>query len=227
MNGISYLVLFFPIVLVILLVLETCRSDDPKKIVKKPNPVVSSRVAPEACNSAEESMIETARKSAAVRTQVATDRARGLHPSTGASDKREAQRLFDKIVDPNVDFDQVIEVSESIRNRVSSPDLKVQCETDKNPNCAVRTAYVENLSPPIHFCPAFFQTSTAEQRIRTLVHESAHLSRIKQEGDAESYCVSFDCDSNCGGFGVADGWAHFLHCASGEKADEVEVIEGN
>jgi hypothetical protein len=35
MNGISYLVLFFPIVLVILLVLETCRSDDPKKIVKR------------------------------------------------------------------------------------------------------------------------------------------------------------------------------------------------
>ena len=32
MNGISYLVLFFPIVLVILLVLEACRSDDPKKI---------------------------------------------------------------------------------------------------------------------------------------------------------------------------------------------------
>ena len=35
MNGLSYLVLFFPIVLVILLVLETCRSDDPKKIVKR------------------------------------------------------------------------------------------------------------------------------------------------------------------------------------------------
>jgi hypothetical protein len=35
MNGISYLVLFFPIVLVILLVLETCRSDDPKKIVRR------------------------------------------------------------------------------------------------------------------------------------------------------------------------------------------------
>jgi hypothetical protein len=33
--SLSYLVLFFPIVLVILLVLETCRSDDPKKIAKR------------------------------------------------------------------------------------------------------------------------------------------------------------------------------------------------
>jgi hypothetical protein len=35
MNGISYLFLFFPIVLVILLVLEACRSDEPAKILKR------------------------------------------------------------------------------------------------------------------------------------------------------------------------------------------------
>jgi hypothetical protein len=35
MSGISYLLLFFPIVLVILLVLETCRSDDPRKILRR------------------------------------------------------------------------------------------------------------------------------------------------------------------------------------------------
>ena len=35
MSNISYLILFFPIVLVILLVLEACRSDDPKKIAKR------------------------------------------------------------------------------------------------------------------------------------------------------------------------------------------------
>jgi heme A synthase len=33
--SLSYLVLFFPIVLVILLVLEACRSDDPRKIAKR------------------------------------------------------------------------------------------------------------------------------------------------------------------------------------------------
>jgi hypothetical protein len=35
MNGISYLTLFFPIVLVILIVLESCRSDNPAKILKR------------------------------------------------------------------------------------------------------------------------------------------------------------------------------------------------
>jgi hypothetical protein len=34
-SGITYLVLFFPIVLVILLVLEACRSDDPRKIARR------------------------------------------------------------------------------------------------------------------------------------------------------------------------------------------------
>lgn len=35
MNNISYLLLFFPVVLVILLVLEACRSDDPKSILRR------------------------------------------------------------------------------------------------------------------------------------------------------------------------------------------------
>ncbi|HLY74930.1 MAG TPA: hypothetical protein VKU80_12495 [Planctomycetota bacterium] len=35
MNGVSYLLLFFPIVLVILVVLEAARSDDPKAILKR------------------------------------------------------------------------------------------------------------------------------------------------------------------------------------------------
>ena len=35
MSGGSYFFLFFPVALVILLVLEMCRSDDPKRIVKR------------------------------------------------------------------------------------------------------------------------------------------------------------------------------------------------
>ncbi len=34
-EGVPYLVLYIPIVLVILLVLETCRSDEPKKILRR------------------------------------------------------------------------------------------------------------------------------------------------------------------------------------------------
>jgi len=35
MSGLNYLFLFFPIVMVILLILEACRSDDPRKIAKR------------------------------------------------------------------------------------------------------------------------------------------------------------------------------------------------
>ena len=35
MNGVSYLFLYVPIVLVILTVLETCRSDEPLKIFRR------------------------------------------------------------------------------------------------------------------------------------------------------------------------------------------------
>ncbi len=35
MSGASYFLLFFPVAVVILLVLEMCRSDDPKRIVKR------------------------------------------------------------------------------------------------------------------------------------------------------------------------------------------------
>ena len=35
MKGVSFLFLYIPIVLVILTVLETCRSDDPLKILKR------------------------------------------------------------------------------------------------------------------------------------------------------------------------------------------------
>jgi hypothetical protein len=200
---------------------------DPSKVVKKPSPVVRSRVAAEACTPEQEAIIETARKAAAIRTQVATDHARGLHPSTGENDKREAQRLADKLIDPDVDFDQVVEITENIRDRVSSASLRTACSAASDANCAVRSAYVQDLSPPIHICPEFFKSSTPEQRIRTMIHESAHLSRIKEEGDSESYCVMFDCDTNCGGFHAADGWAHFVHCVSGQTPDRPEEVRAD
>lgn len=192
---------------------------DPSRTRSVPMPVVQTRVAAESCSPEQEAKIEAARRAAAIRSQVATDRARGLHPSTGEQDRRDAQRHASKLIDDDVDFDQVVEITESIRDRVSSASLRTVCEGKSNPNCAVRSAYVENLSPPIHVCPAFFETSSDEQNIRTLIHESAHLSRIREEGESESYCVLFDCDTNCGGFYAADSWAHFVHCVAGETPD--------
>jgi len=188
------------------------------RVEKKPEAKVQSRVASEGCTPAQETAIEEARRSAAIRSQVATDRARGVHPTTGDRDRREAESTSYRVIDSELDFDQVVEVSENIRDKVSNMGLRVSCESARNPNCAVRSAYVEDLSPPIHVCPGFFESS-AEQRTRTLIHESAHLTGIKEKGDAESYCVLFDCQTRCGDFYTADAWAHFIHCAAGQPAD--------
>lgn len=196
---------------------------DPSKVVEKPTPKVRSRVAAQACTPAQEEVIETARRAAAIRSQLATDRTRGIHPTTGERDRREAEQAAYRLIDGDVDFDQVAEITESVRDRVSSPSLRAVCESSNDPNCTVRSAYVQDLHPPIHICPAFFDTSSAEQRIRTLIHESAHLVGVREQGDSESYCVLFDCDTNCGGFYAADSWAHFVHCVAGETPDAYDT----
>ncbi len=199
------------------------RSATETAVRKKSVPQVRSRVAAQACTTEQESTIEAARLAAAVRTQVAVDKIRGLHPSTGASDRREAESKAYELIDSDVNFDQVQEIAEGIRNRVSNAELPVVCESASNPSCTVRTAFVEDLKTPIHICPHFFETSSAEQRIRTMVHESAHLGGIREEGESESYCVLFDCSSNCGGFYAADSWAHYLHCMAGETPDDASL----
>ncbi len=200
---------------------------DPSKIVKKPNPTVQSRVAAEGCTPAQEEQIETARKAAAIRTQTATDRARGLHPSTGTNDQREAESLAAKLIDDDLDFEQVVEISEKIRNRVSNADLPTACASAEDTNCTGRAAYVLGTSPPIQLCPGFFakEKSSPEQRIRTLIHESAHLVGVREESGEESYCGLFDCEIRCGNFYAADGWAHFMHCLSGSTPDKADLTE--
>ncbi len=193
-------------------------------VVRKQSvPQVRSRVAATACTDEQTAEIEAARAAAAIRTQVAVDRIRGLHPSTGASDRREAESKAYGLIDSDVNFDQVQEIAEGIRNRVSNRELPVVCEAASNSNCTVRTAFVEDSRAPIHICPHFFETSSAEQRIRTMVHESAHMVGVREEGESESYCVLFDCSSNCGGFYAADSWAHYLHCVAGETPDDASL----
>jgi hypothetical protein len=193
---------------------------DPGRIVKKPAvSTVQSRVVSERCTAKQDKIIETARRAAQLRTQVAVDHARGLHPTTGDDDRREAERFASRLIG-DVSFQQVCDVSETIRDRVSNASLKVDCTTSQDKECGDRKAYVVGMEPPIHLCPQFF-TGSDEERIRTLIHESAHLARIQQEeGQPESYCIFFDCESNCGGFYSADSWAHFLHCAAGATPDQ-------
>lgn len=82
----------------------------------------------------------------------------------------------------------------------------------------------------LRFCPAFWDKKP-EDRVRLMVHETAHMAGVAEDA-GESYCMDFDCRSSCGDgkgtggarFDVADNWAHFVHCAAGEKADESEAL---
>lgn len=119
------------------------------------------------------------------------------------------------------------------------------CSTAADKHCGSRAGYVRSDEKGIiHLCPKFFNeksledaASPAEQRVRTLVHESAHLAHpdISEPG-GESYCVVFTCEDSCGDgprdertgknvpARVADNWSQFAHCASGRKPDEPETI---
>lgn len=190
----------------------------------------STPAAPTAPTAAQQRIIDDARRAAAIRCQIAMFRVRGVVPSgpPGGIDQasetalraRSLARLMFDWDNPNME-----QIGDIIGNMVgfltSGVDVKIAGAGD--PDCGPRAAYVRGLRPPIILCPAFFRDS-AEQRIRTMIHESAHLARIGSADLSESYCVVFDCASSCGGFSSADSWAHFVHCLSDQKPDKPTTI---
>ncbi len=97
------------------------------------------------------------------------------------------------------------------------PGLKTTTAAANDPHCSQHAGYVLGHTPPVVLCPMFF-TSSADQQIRTMVHEAAHIAGIGQP-DGEAYCTVYDCESNCGGFSSADVWSNYVHCLSGQTAD--------
>lgn len=83
-----------------------------------------------------------------------------------------------------------MQITFSMNTMLTSPNVVVAGAND--PECGTRGASVRGLSPPIVLCPDFFGGS-GEERIRTMIHESAHLARIGSGTLGESYCVDFDC----------------------------------
>lgn len=119
------------------------------------------------------------------------------------------------------------------------------CSTAADKECGSRAGYVRSDEKGIiHLCPKFFNPSVAaeepppvERRVRTLVHESAHMAHPNiSEPGGESYCVVFTCEDSCGDGPVdgrsgqhvpgrvADNWSQFAFCAAGNKPDEAETI---
>jgi hypothetical protein len=103
-------------------------------------------------------------------------------------------------------------------------DIKVAGASD--PECGTRGGYVRGHQQPIVLCPAFFRDpADNEGRIRTLIHEMAHVKGVGNANLGEQYFPVFDCDSK-GAFESADSWANYVHCLSGQTPDQPIAITG-
>jgi len=187
---------------------------------------------PTAPNKQQQGIIDAARKAAAIRSQTALFRVRGIGPGAppeaidaqaemSVRARSLAQVMFQW---DNPNMEQIGDVISSMVNYLTS-GVQVMIAGGNDPDCGTRAAYVRGLRPPIVLCPLFF-SGTAEEQIRTMIHETAHLSRIGKADLGESYCGAFDCKTSCGGFDAADSWAHYVHCLSGQAADKGIAITG-
>jgi hypothetical protein len=174
--------------------------------------------------------VTTARTAGFIRRQNAYQQLAGIVIPGPSADERaregqlRARHLVLTIFGEELNMDQVRDVVGSMRNHLT-PGLQTVQASASDPECGNREAYVRGLRPPIVLCPKFFRSSP-EQRVRTMIHESAHLARIGSAGLGESYCAFYDCQSSCGGFDSADSWSHFVHCLSNQAADRSPPIVG-
>jgi hypothetical protein len=195
-------------------------------LMRQPAPVTSSAGA-----TSQNDIINQARLGAFVRCQIAYERLAGIGPPApaGRGDtallwQQQARSLVRQLFNwdqPNMD--QITEIVGAMRNYLT-PGLAIVRAASNDRDCGNRAGYVRNYRPPVVLCPAFFRSSP-EERIRTMVHEAAHLAGIG-EAVGESYCGVYDCASSCGGFSVADTWSHYVHCLSGRTPDQPMVIQG-
>lgn len=188
---------------------------------KKAPPVPRRIVAPVAPGKTQSLMIQNARRAAAIRTQTAMFKARGLRDAGEYLEaKRLAQIKFDW-ADPNMD--QVGQVLGSMGGGLVTVDVKVAGAGD--PECSY-SGYVRGHRPPIILCPRFFaDPADNEGRIRTMVHEMAHVVGIGKADATERYYPIFDCTST-GAFESADAWSNYVHCLSGQTPDTPPQVTG-
>ncbi len=182
-------------------------------------------------------VIEAARAAAFTRVLLARDRVGGLgppppnDPQTGTpmpdinayENQQKARRYASLFFEwPNPNMDQIHSILGSMLTALS-PGMPVTRANASDPNCGSRDGYVIDHKPPIVLCPAFF-TSSPEEQIRTMVHESAHRAGIGQP-KGEGYCAVFDYSGPCpGGFDAADSWAQFVNAVTDQPADKPPTI---
>ncbi|HVN06233.1 MAG TPA: DUF4157 domain-containing protein [Bryobacteraceae bacterium] len=184
--------------------------------------------------------IEDARAAAFMRVFQARERVRGLSPGTPADPshpdrqlpdirtyeeqqkaRRYAQLFFNW---PNPNMEQIADILSSMMTALS-PGAAINTATPGDSNCGAYAGYVIDHRPPIVLCPGYF-SSTPEERIRTLVHESAHRAGIGQP-KGEGYCAVFDYSGPCpGDFSAADSWAQYVNAVTDQPPDKPPSITG-
>lgn len=188
------------------------------------------------CSASQVTTIRNAQKAAAGRVTStyfavqgigAPGRSPGMTPAQ-ASAKRRAKDLGQTMLLSDIEQFNTDKVLFDMKNALlSGNSLPVNCPTKKDTGCKVNAGFVKPGTYAVNLCPPFFSGSE-EQRIRTLVHESAHLAKRFVNGE-EAYCAIYDCKASCGGqgdaaWGMADNWGHFVHCVSGQTADQPDKI---
>ena len=205
--------------------------------------ILALSIAPAAqaqkCPAAQLTSIRKAQKVAAGRVTSAYFAVQGIGaPGRGpgqtpaqANAKQRAKDLGQLMLLSDIDQFNTDKVLFDMKNALlSGNSLPVNCLTKKDAGCKVNAGFVKQGTYAINLCPPFFSGSE-EQRIRTMVHESAHLAKRFVNGE-EAYCGIYDCKASCGGqgdaaWGMADNWGHFVHCLSGQTADQADKISGS
>ena len=161
--------------------------------------------------------ISAARARAFHRVNIAYLRINGTAP--GFSEAEELQRVRGLIAPDIVNFDQIVEIVGSIMTRLGADsNIEIGPEITQCTGEMGWEAYVTGNHLPIHLCNRFFRQSL-EQQTRTLIHEAAHASGIG-EPVGESYFPIFDCSAGqADNWQVADAWARYIHCVSGQTPD--------
>lgn len=207
------------------------------------------------CTPEQRAMIASAKPEARRRALAARDFARTASASADPTEKARFlayYRLLSLEYSP-ADIPNFIVSLGKIADFVQKSSYR--CAPRHDPECGGdettgRGGYVDNREAAdiIHLCPRFFASN--HDRVSTLDHEAAHLldeaiwdlanNRDQPTADRQPrwiYCFNFDCETRCAGsdgpivegrprpYLIADNWAHFIHCASGQSPDYGTVIE--
>jgi peptidoglycan hydrolase-like protein with peptidoglycan-binding domain len=179
-------------------------------------------------------MIRRTRLAAFQRTFAAFMRVVGIGPPPppGRIDPNAENRRLARLVaiqvfnNTNPDMDDIGSALGDMRNRLVSSTLDRGHFPD--PRVGSRSAFVVGNRIPIFLCPRFF-TGGDEQRIRTFVHESAHLIGVG-DPNGEAYYLRFNSvnenpqilvgtPTSTNRADQADTWAKYVNAVTNQPAD--------